>query len=79
MICLDGGAEYVNQDSYICMVTSGLGVASVLYNLNGSPALANAVNIYNEIRRRQYLGTYNPPLSFANGPKWAIGPIGATQ
>ncbi|HJU18994.1 MAG TPA: fibronectin type III domain-containing protein [Stellaceae bacterium] len=71
-ICINGGAEYNNPASYICMAAAGCALGTIL-------GIPNAAAVYNEIRRRQYLGTLNGPLSFNNSPKWAVGPIGATR
>jgi hypothetical protein len=87
-ICpISNSAEYTAPFSYVCTYTCALAMADVLYQQTGNANLASARTAYNEIRRRQYLtvlsdGKTPSPfgsLSFANAPKYAIGPIGATQ
>jgi hypothetical protein len=75
-ICtVTGGALYNAPHSYVQQCAAGIGLATVLSNLYGTTELQNALAIYTEIRRRQYLGTDNAALSFSWSPRYAIGPI----
>jgi hypothetical protein len=78
---ISGGEQYSRPDSYTTTYTCALALADILYQISGDAKFASAATAYKEIRRRQYLTTLSDgktpapwgALSFANGPKYAIG------
>ena len=67
---LPDGAQANAPNAYTNMHAAALALASIL-------GVASALPLYNALRARQY--AMHPPLSFADYPKYAIGPLGARR